>query len=81
MLSPAEQRDLNQAIDQSIARANRNLASLAAYKLTAAQQETALRVRTFLKQAQAARASDLEAARSLAERADLLSRDLVQGLH
>lgn len=80
MLSPDEQQKLSAAIDASVARANRNLAALSGRTLSSGQRETVNQIRSFLKQAENARSTDLQAARSLAERADLLSRDLLQNL-
>ena len=79
LLTPERQQALNQEIDQSLSRARRNLASLAGKNLDAAGREAQRQIQSFIEQAQKARASDLEASRSLAERADLLSRDLLRG--
>lgn len=78
MLTPERKLALNQEIDRSLARARSNLSSLAGKNVDAAGRETARQVQSFIHQAQTARASDLEASRSLAERADLLSRDLLR---
>ncbi len=78
MLTPERQQALNQEIDRSLGRARRNLSALAGKSLDAAGREAARQVESFIQQAQTARASDLEASRSLAERAELLSRDLLR---
>lgn len=79
MLTPERQQALSQEVDRSLSRARRNLAALAGKHLDAAGREAERQVKSFIQQAQTARASDLEASRSLAERADLLSRDLLRG--
>jgi hypothetical protein len=80
LLTPEQRRALVEAIDASTARARHNLSVISIYHLTPTQTETANQIRSFLKQAQAARDSDPEAASSLAERADLLSRELLQAV-
>ncbi len=80
MLSPEQENQLKQQIDGSLYSAQQNLAKTRGRALDQDQRETARQIESFIKQAQATRASDLEAARSLAERADLLSRDLVKSL-
>ncbi len=80
MLTPEQRRALVEAIDASAARARHNLSVISIYHLTPSQTETANQIRSFLRQAQATRDSDPEAARSLAERADLLSRDLLKSV-
>lgn len=80
MLSPEQQQQLTRQVDDYMHRARRNLQSASRLRLNANQKETADQIEVFLKQAEAARASDLEAARSLSERAELLSRDLLQSL-
>ena len=80
MLSPEQQQQLTRQVDDYMHRAWRNLQSASRLRLNANQKETADQIEVFLKQAEAARASDLEAARSLSERAELLSRDLLQSL-
>ncbi len=80
ILTPEQRRALVEAIDASTARARHNLSVISIYHLTPSQTETANQIRSFLRQAQATRDSDPEAARSLAERADLLSRDLLQSV-
>lgn len=78
MLTPERKLALNREIDGSLTRARRNLSALAGKNLDAAGRETTRQVESFIQQAQTARASDLEASHSLAERADLLSRDLLR---
>lgn len=80
MLTPEQTQRLTQEINGSLSRTRRNLDAAIRHNLNDNQKESAGQVRVFLKQAQAAQASDLEAARSLAERAEILSRDLLQSL-
>jgi hypothetical protein len=56
------------------------LAKLAGKNLTADQKNTAERVQTYLSQAEQAREQDLVTAVSLAKRADLLAKDLLERL-
>jgi len=61
-------------------RVARELAIVEGKNLTADQKETAERIRTFRKQAEQAREQDLLTAVSLARRADLLAKDLLERL-
>jgi hypothetical protein len=56
------------------------LAKLDGKRLSPEQMETANRIRTFRKQAEQAREQDLVTAVSLAKRADLLAKDLLERL-
>jgi hypothetical protein len=77
----AEQlRGYNRAIDESLDRVRKTLAAVAGRNLTAEQGEIAERIRTFQKQAEQAREQDLVTAVSLARRADLLAKDLLERL-
>jgi hypothetical protein len=80
MLTPEEQRENVKALDESLDRVNRNLQILEGKNLTAEQKDTAERIRTFRKQAEQAREQDLLTAVSLARRADLLAKDLLERL-
>ncbi|HEY3743784.1 MAG TPA: hypothetical protein VGL53_28260 [Bryobacteraceae bacterium] len=64
--------------DESVGRAKQALAQLRGITLNASQKESVARIRTFISQAEQARQRDPQTARQLAERADLLSRDLVK---
>jgi hypothetical protein len=67
------------AIDESIERAQRNIAVVHSRGPTPEQVRVIARVEIFIRQAQdARRASDITNARSLAERADLLSQELLR---
>ena len=78
MLSDNEQRELNAAIKDLIDRAERNLIAARARNRTAQQKEMVRQAEVFMTQAQSTRATDLTAARSLAERAELLSREALK---
>jgi hypothetical protein len=80
MLTPEQQRQYNTAIDQALGRAQANLAAVANRQLTQQQQATVAQVQNFILQAQTTRKSDLAGAKSLAERADVLARDLAKSV-
>jgi len=75
-----EQRENKRILDESLDRVNRNVASIEGRNLTAEQKDTLERIRTFKKQAEQAREQDLLTAVSLARRADLLAKDLLEHL-
>lgn len=81
VLTADEQKQYNASIDQSLAHAQTSLDRIKAHRLTPAQADEAEQVTSFIKQAQAARASDLAGANSLAERAEVLAKDLAAALH
>jgi hypothetical protein len=77
----AEQsRELNRTLDDSLERVKRNLETAGKRTLTAEQADTVAQIRTFQKQAEQAREQDLVTAVSLARRADLLAKDLIERL-
>ena len=78
MLSDNEQRELNAAIKDLIDRAERNLTAARARNLGPEQKEMVRQAEVFMTQARSTRATDLTAARSLAERAELLSREALK---
>ncbi len=80
LLTAAEQQTYNTAIDEALQRTQQNLARVAGRKLTAEQSQNLERITTFVQQANQARQADLVTARSLAQRADVLAQDLVNGL-
>jgi hypothetical protein len=73
-------QDYNRSLKESLDRVDSALAKLEGKRLSAAQSETADRIRTFRKQAEQAREQDLVTAVSLAKRADLLAKDLIERL-
>ena len=76
IVPPDQQRQLNGAIDQSLARAQASLTSIASRELSKDQQAMADQIRNLMQQAQVSRKSDLQGAKSLAERAEVLAKDL-----
>jgi hypothetical protein len=80
MYTPEEFRENTRALEESLGRVNRALAIVEGKNLTAEQKEVAERIRTFRKQAEQAREQDLLTAVSLARRADLLAKDLLERL-
>ena len=81
IVTPEQERRMNAAIDQSLARAEANLRLIANRSLTKEQEGVVSQVRSFIQQAQQARKTDLPAATSLSQRADLLAKDLAGSLH
>src|ERR1700722_4514529 len=75
-----EQRENKRILDESLDRVIRNVATIEGRNLTAEQKDTLERIRTFKKQAEQAREQDLLTAVSLARRADLLAKDLLEHL-
>jgi hypothetical protein len=80
MFTPEELRENTHALEESLDRVNRALAIVEGKNLTPEQREIAERIRTFRKQAEQARDQDLLTAVSLARRADLLAKDLLERL-
>jgi hypothetical protein len=72
---------LNAAIDQSLSRAQASMTSIANRELTKDQQAMADQIRNLLQQSQTIRKSDLPGAKSLAERAEVLAKDLAASFH
>lgn len=75
-----ERREYNRVLDESLERVKKALDTLAARSLTADQTDALERIRSFQKQAEQAREQDLVTAVSLARRADLLAKDLLERL-
>jgi hypothetical protein len=75
-----EQREHARTLDETMERVNRSLASIEGKNLTQEQKEQVERIRTYQKQAEQAREQDLLTAVSLARRADLLAKDLLERL-
>ena len=80
LLTPAEQERYNREIADFIKRAEDNLTRIGERKLDERQRESVLRARTFIRQAQDLRQSDLLTARSLAQKADVLAQDVASTL-
>ena len=81
IVPPNEQRQLNAAIDQSLLRARASLAGIANRELSKDQQALIDQIRNIMQQAEASRKSDLPGAKSLAERAEVLAKDLAGSFH
>lgn len=75
-----EERAANAEIDRRIQHANQVLESIGGRPLTAQQKSSLGQIRGFIAQAQQMRSTDVVRARSLAERADVLSQDLASTL-
>jgi hypothetical protein len=81
MLTDEQRRDYETHIHDALERAQANLRKARSKpRLTEAQQRMAAQVETFVAQAEERRKTDLVTSRSLAERADLLARDLAESL-
>ena len=80
MFTPEELRQNIRTLEESLERVNRALTIVEGKNLTSEQKEIAERIRTFRKQAEQAREQDLLTAVSLAKRADLLAKDLLERL-
>jgi hypothetical protein len=81
ILTADEQKQFSASIDQSLSRAQASLNSIAGRTLNKDQQAQVDQIRNFMQQAQTTRASDPSGAKSLAERADVLARDLAARFH
>jgi len=65
-------------VNQLLGATNQNLKKTAGWQLNSSQQDTITQTRQFVKQSEAAMAEgDLERARTLAWKAELLSEDLI----
>jgi hypothetical protein len=76
ILTPDEQKQYSASIDQSLSHAQASLNSIAGRQLNKDQQAQVDQIRNFMEQARTSRASDASGAKSLAERAEVLARDL-----
>jgi hypothetical protein len=81
IVTPDQQRQYNAAIDQSLSRAKTSLAAVANRALSKDQQGLVEQIRNIMQQAQASRSSDLPGAKSLAQRAEVLAKDLAGSFH
>jgi hypothetical protein len=81
ILKPDEQKQYNAAIDQSLSHAQSSLNSVSGRQLDKDQQAEVEHIRNFMQQAQTTRGSDPAGAKSLAERAEVLARDLAASFH
>ncbi len=81
VLTADEQRQYSAAIDQSLSHAQTSLHSIGGRQLNKDQQAELEEIRNFVQQAQSTRSSDPAGAKSLAERAEVLARDLAASFH
>ena len=81
ILTPDERKQYGASIDRSLTHAQTSLNSIAGRQLNKDQQTEVEQIRNFMQQAQGIRASDLGGAKSLAERAEVLARDLAASFH
>lgn len=80
ILTAEERKEYDKRLDGAVDRAKVSLAAMQGKSLSGEQKEAVGRIQSFLAQAEQARQRDLVSAVSLAERADLLSRDLLERL-
>ena len=80
ILTPERQQQMNRVVSERIQRARQVLASLAGRKLDSAQHDAVNQITTFIGQAEEARKTDLVRAKNLAERAEVLARDLMSSV-
>jgi hypothetical protein len=81
MVTNADREETSRHIDAALDRARKNLAVLANHSLTAEQTKNVERVGILSRQAREARAAnDLVTARNLADRAEVLSQDLLKSV-
>jgi hypothetical protein len=80
MTTPEQERDLNGQIDQMLSNAEATLNTFQGRTLTRDQETAVAQVKSFIRQARESRTSDLPGARSLAQRAEILSRDLAASI-
>jgi hypothetical protein len=81
VLTANEQQKYTAAIDQSLSKAQTSLNAIGSRQLNKDQQADVEQIRNFMKQAETARSSDPAGAKSLAERAEVLARDLAASFH
>ncbi|HME06516.1 MAG TPA: hypothetical protein VKG25_05670 [Bryobacteraceae bacterium] len=80
VLSQQDMRRMNADLDRAMRNAQAVLRSLTGKVLTAQQQAAAEQAASFLRQAVEVRSQDLASARSLAQRAEVIARDLASSV-
>ncbi len=80
MLSSDQTKEYKRKLDSALERAKGAVLIIQGKTLNDEQKDTVTTIRSFVAQAEQAREQDLVSAVSLAERADLLSRDLLDRL-
>jgi|GEM_PF-2405132 len=78
LISPNERRSMEAELDQRLAQTRANLNRLSGRTLNGEQVAAVKRIQAFLKQAEDTRQQDLNLARNLAQRAQVLAEDLVR---
>jgi hypothetical protein len=78
ILSDDQKLQFLKVCDESIKRAKEALSQVRGLNLSTDQKESVTRIKAFIVQAEQARQRDPQTARLLAERADVLSRDLLR---
>lgn len=78
MLTPDEQRAYDAVTGEMIARTQQNIGLARSRRLNDQQKDLVVRAEGFLEQASKMRRKDPAAAKSLAERAELLSREAIR---
>ncbi len=79
-MSEVDQREYSGAVEALLVKAASNLSQIESRRPNAKQRQAVDQVRVFIAQSKEARGRDLVAAKSLAERAEILSRDLLSKL-
>ena len=80
MLTQAQRQELERTLRERIGRAQGILTSVTGRNLNRGQRELEGQIRTFIRQAEEARDTDLLRANNLAERAEVLAQDLARRL-
>lgn len=80
VLSESQRKAYLQTVQENLTQARESLAEVQRKNLTAEQNESAERVRTFIRQAEESKQTDLTAAVQFARRAALLAKDLLQSV-
>lgn len=80
ILTPEQTKELARRLDAALERTRNAVVLIEGKLLTKEQKETLTRIRSFIAQAEQTRERDLTSSVSLADRADLLSRDLLENL-
>jgi len=80
LLTDTQRADLVKKCDQAIQQARAALDQLAAKQLSPESAESAGRARVFIQQAEQARGRDPQTAVQLAQRAEVLARDLLKSV-
>jgi hypothetical protein len=81
ILTDDERKQYSASIEQSLSHAQTSLNSIGGRQLNKDRQAEIEQIRNFMQQAQATRNSDPAGAKSLAERAEVLARDLAASFH